>query len=163
MTPFPLRSCRRVLSLSIWFGARRRRLWAEDEWERLWHKATKPQKTKLKLYMRHYATRARHCTSDMSDSVSCFRRGQKRVFTSAWLLSVCPRIWLCLRTFRPILHQTKDSLGLFSCADTPLCRRYCNCQSETMQFIFCYTIILSKLWFSYNTPRHRWVPATVSG
>lgn len=28
-----------------------------------------------------------------------------------------------------------------------------NCQSEMLKFTFCYTIILSKLWFSYNTHR----------
>lgn len=54
--------------------------------ERLWHKSTKPQKTKLKLDVRHYATRARRCTPDAWVLMSETRAGDGLLFRLDWLL-----------------------------------------------------------------------------
>lgn len=106
------------------------------------------------------------CLTCIFDSWDTSTRGH----LSAFLVCACLWIWLCLTMFKPVFQKTKEDdclhqqtgLDHFICRQKALKRRYSNCQSETLYFIFCYTIILSKLWFSYNTHWHQWVPQTFS-
>lgn len=97
-----------------------------------------------------------------------------------WWVILAFRFQLWVTAFTPILlsqrfltrgdktltcHQQTEldqAHFVFVYTHKPLKRCDSNCQSEMPQFIFCYTVILSKLWFSYNTHWHLWVPQTVS-